>query len=339
MFQIEKCETEGCAVYEVNYNAPDQQIQALIELSDTCHQDIDFGCFLAPLRFEGVDLGYWSDKNGDFQYFFSGNGPEHTCQCGIDGTCVDSTIEQLKCNCDAKDPTWYSDTGRINAKKLLPITAFQYGPLKFDVERANVTLGRLTCKGSSVQVQQNPISCNSPKLQGVLQNGIYTLQGQNQEPILAFCDMSKDGYTNGELETTIGLVETWSTRRPMFAVSKATETGVGDIIFDEVIQDTAKAYDTNSGVYKVPQSGLYSFSFLAHNDCKDPYVFVFKNGIKESNIYEWNNGDDQACLVTGTSWIMDLQKGDEIVLRVTSGSLKASNTAKTAFSGYLREER
>ena len=185
---------------------------------------------------------------------------------------------------------------------------------------------------------QNPISCNSLKLQGIVQNGIYTLREQNQDPRLAYCDMSKEGYTN-DLETPIGLVETFSesTGRVMFAVSKTTDTGVGDIIFDEVTQDTAKAYDTNTGVYKVPQSGIYSLSFKSHNDCRDPYVWVYKNGIKDLIIYEWNNDDRGACLVTSTSWIMDLQKGDEIVLRVDAGSLLANSG--TIFSGYLREER
>ena len=102
VIKIEKCDSEGCAVYEFNYDAPKEQIQALVDLSDTCYQDISFGCFLAPLRFEGVDLGFWSDKNGDFQYFFHGEGLDHTCQCGTDESCVDSTIENLKCNCDAK---------------------------------------------------------------------------------------------------------------------------------------------------------------------------------------------------------------------------------------------
>ena len=64
---------------------------------------------------------------------------------GESNNCADSN---LKCNCDAKQPTWLTDDGVITSMELLPITAFQYGPLEFDLERANVTLGRLICSGN-----------------------------------------------------------------------------------------------------------------------------------------------------------------------------------------------
>ena len=102
-FQIEKCSSEGCAVYDFNYFAPLEQIQALIDLSESCTQSIDFGCFMAPLQYEGVSLGYWTDINGDYQNFFHGTATNgHTCRCGIENDCVDSVIDDLKCNCDTK---------------------------------------------------------------------------------------------------------------------------------------------------------------------------------------------------------------------------------------------
>ena len=60
-----------------------QQIQALIQLSDRCEQEITFGCFLAPLQDEGVNFGWWEDKYGDANYYYSGdNVGKHTCSCG-----------------------------------------------------------------------------------------------------------------------------------------------------------------------------------------------------------------------------------------------------------------
>ena len=148
MIKVEKCNEVGCAVYEMNYFAPEDQINALIALSETCYQDLDYGCCLAPLRLDDIDQGFWKDKNGDDQVFFHGNHPgEHLCQCGEDHSCVDSGLD-LMCNCDSKSPTWYNDVGRITAKELLPIASFHYGPLIFDLERANFTLGRLTCSGN-----------------------------------------------------------------------------------------------------------------------------------------------------------------------------------------------
>ena len=62
--KIEHCEEIGCAVYNLSYSAPMDQIQSLIQLSDSCSQSLVYGCFLAPLQEEGVDLGFWADKEG-----------------------------------------------------------------------------------------------------------------------------------------------------------------------------------------------------------------------------------------------------------------------------------
>ena len=148
LIKVEKCDGVGCATYEMNYFAPKEQINALMALSETCYQDLDFGCFMAPLRFDDVDQGFWTDKNGNAQNFFHGdNAGTHVCQCGEDNSCVDSSLD-LVCNCDAKSPIWRSDNGRITAKELLPIKSFSYGPLVYDLERANVTIGRISCTGT-----------------------------------------------------------------------------------------------------------------------------------------------------------------------------------------------
>ena len=97
----------------------------------------------------GIDQGYWTDRKGEHQVFFSGahDAGEHICSCGEDQSCMDGTVD-LPCNCDQKSPFWTSDDGIITAKDLLPIKAFNYGPLIYDLERANVTVGRLKCSGN-----------------------------------------------------------------------------------------------------------------------------------------------------------------------------------------------
>ena len=75
VIKIEKCDQIGCAVYELNYLAPKQQILALMSLSENCYQDLNFGCFMAPLRFDEFDHGFWTDKDGNAQAFFNGNNP------------------------------------------------------------------------------------------------------------------------------------------------------------------------------------------------------------------------------------------------------------------------
>ena len=51
------------------------------------------------------------------------------------------------CNCDANVPEWAADDGFITVKEILPLTEVFYGPLLYDIERANFTIGRLKCSG------------------------------------------------------------------------------------------------------------------------------------------------------------------------------------------------
>ena len=83
LIKIEKCESTGCSRYEIGYYASMSQIQSLIQLSEKCEQEISFGCFLAPLSYEGTNYGWWEDRTGFERYFFSGdNIGLHTCSCG-----------------------------------------------------------------------------------------------------------------------------------------------------------------------------------------------------------------------------------------------------------------
>ena len=65
---------------------------------------------------------------------------------GVNQTCIEPS---LPCNCDAKVPDWQVDEGVITDKDLLPITEFAYGPLKYDLEEAKISIGSLKCSGST----------------------------------------------------------------------------------------------------------------------------------------------------------------------------------------------
>ena len=62
------CDSAQCFEQSIDYNIPLEQIQALISLSDSCKQFIDFGCFLAPLANEGDFLGGWTDRVGKWKH-------------------------------------------------------------------------------------------------------------------------------------------------------------------------------------------------------------------------------------------------------------------------------
>jgi hypothetical protein len=68
MLKVEHCSEVGCYRHDVQYLAPMNQIQALIQLSDSCSQSFGFGCYLAPLSSEEVNQGNWLDKNGNIQF-------------------------------------------------------------------------------------------------------------------------------------------------------------------------------------------------------------------------------------------------------------------------------
>jgi hypothetical protein len=86
---------------------------------------------------------------GDRQFYFSGDHMpgDHICDCGEDNSCFTNGDLQFKCNCDANYPIWAQDSGTITSKDNLPIQAFVYGPLLFEAEMGNFTIGRLQCSG------------------------------------------------------------------------------------------------------------------------------------------------------------------------------------------------
>ena len=83
------------------------------------------------------------------QYFFNGNHQgEHKCSCAETDSCLSDGVTKFDCNCDARLPDWAVDAGVINTKEILPITQVFYGPLTYDIEHANFTIGRMKCKGN-----------------------------------------------------------------------------------------------------------------------------------------------------------------------------------------------
>ena len=48
-------------------------------------------------------------------------------------------------NCDFKNPEKFSDVATITQKDLLPITSVSYGPITYELQAANATIGPLIC--------------------------------------------------------------------------------------------------------------------------------------------------------------------------------------------------
>ena len=74
------------------------------------------------MQFNGQNLLSWVDRNG-----------------------IEHKVTLDSNNCDSKRPVWQTDSGSINEKELLPITAIKYGPLLYAEEMGKVKVGPLEC--------------------------------------------------------------------------------------------------------------------------------------------------------------------------------------------------
>lgn len=95
----------------------------IYQLNECCI-GMQYDCSGAPLESNGVRYSWWEDKNGQPRYFWSGNDTklQHTCQCGIDKTCLHPNVN---CNCDAGDLNETFDEGNGTISLLsLDVTEF-----------------------------------------------------------------------------------------------------------------------------------------------------------------------------------------------------------------------
>ena len=147
--EVAHCNDPGCYARPIVYDSSMEQIKTLIELSDSCSQPIRYDCFASSLQDEGINYGYWLDKNGEDQVYFTGsNYGNHVCSCHFsEEGCIDESSLGNTCNCDSKAPTPLFDEGYIDNSTALPITELRFGGLHYDAQSGFHTLGKLTCGG------------------------------------------------------------------------------------------------------------------------------------------------------------------------------------------------
>merc|ERR1711962_1314806 len=205
MTVIEYCNGDGCFVMNVTYNIPDNQIEALIEISDTCYQNIEFGCKMAPLknRMLGNFFGWWVGRDGGEKYYFDGGDEDNqVCGCAATSSCLQSRFNST-CNCDGNFlPLWTKDQGTLTNKASLPVKAFVYGGFISNMQGANITLSKLRCSGTVTRSQESVSSCAELKKSGVSVDGFYITKETVEADIEAsYCQMSHNGYTEEDLRT------------------------------------------------------------------------------------------------------------------------------------------
>ena len=81
--------------------------------------------------------------------------------------------------------------------------------------------------------------------------------------------------------------------------------------------------DSATGVFTVPVTGIYAFSFSAYFYLMHPYtgVFIYKNGEYQFRIHDQNFADFPHYDNIGNTWTMSLLQNDQIHLKVEGNPL------------------
>merc|ERR1712121_221749 len=87
-----------------------------------------------------------------------------------------------------------------------------------------------------------------------------------------------------------------------------------------------KAYDgggldTDTGIFTCPTGGTYMFQFhIATHDNKKALLSIRKNGEEIASIFDQNHKDNHKNSMAGQNIIMDVKRGDEIVVYAYTGT-------------------
>ena len=165
IIEVTHCPDPGCYSRPIVYDSPMDQIKTLIELSETCNQCIRYDCYLSPLEDQWVTFGYWVDRNGQNQIYWSGeNYGNHVCSCHFsEEGCVSEDTLNNTCNCDSNVPITLFDDGCITNSSALPITELKFGGMDYEPQLGFHTLGKLSCRGKVgvIFLLQTFLSCSS----------------------------------------------------------------------------------------------------------------------------------------------------------------------------------
>ncbi|CAG0899890.1 unnamed protein product [Darwinula stevensoni] len=184
---IDRCAHPGCYNHSIKYGATMKQMVALIKQSKSCKQQIRYDCLATALTTGDIHYAWWVDRHGKPQYYWDGsNAGQHICKCRHSGNC---TLSNLPCNCDARAPRWESDSGAITNETALPVTELRFGGLPFEGQKANYTLGGLTCKGKAPPPGNPAESCSTLRRAGNTRPGYYLINPKKGRLDVVMCRM------------------------------------------------------------------------------------------------------------------------------------------------------
>jgi len=340
------CADPGCYSKSISYNASSRQMAALADLSVECHQSIRYDCFYAPFEFGDVVYSWWNDQDGSAKYFWAGANSKnnHTCQCGIDGNCVEPV---MKCNCDSTAPEQLADVGVISDKEILPVTGLNFGRTQRQYSSGVHTLGRLECTGQ-VAVTGMPTSCQDLWKIGHSLSGLYSIKGEKSVESV-YCDFSKLPTETG-FQKWIGYDDIKSVPTYFYVQRNTAFSTINvPIPFQVSRLNIGNAMSLSTGKFTAPVRGTYFFSFTGHagfptsSSLLSLGVGLYVNG----NYIGWGFVEERDTVIWQETPLtlqstLKLQKGDQVWLQIkliSAGvSLYDNGEIWTHFSGYILGE-
>uniref|UniRef100_A0A3Q4H022 Contactin associated protein like 3 n=1 Tax=Neolamprologus brichardi TaxID=32507 RepID=A0A3Q4H022_NEOBR len=137
--------------YEVHfeYASDEEQLAAIISLSEHCEQEIAYHCRKSRLltSSEGSPLSWWvgGPGVGQMHTHWGGAPPgSQQCACSLQNNCVDS---RYHCNCDADSNEWTNDSGLLTHKETLPVRSLVLGDIQRPGSESTYKVGPLRCHG------------------------------------------------------------------------------------------------------------------------------------------------------------------------------------------------
>ena len=125
----------------------------------------------------------------------------------------------------------------------------------------------------------------------------------------------------------------------IFSAMKGPESGTnfyGDITYDHLVLNLGNGFNIENGIFTVPISGTYRFSFAGQSASKwagQTYIYIKKNGAKIYNIWD-GNGENQRDKNISYTWLMNLTQNDKVNLH-TYNRLYARSDYPVIFTGEL----
>ncbi|XP_057377829.1 uncharacterized protein LOC130699601 [Daphnia carinata] len=316
---IGNCTEPGCYSRPIKYYASDRQIQALIQLSTVCAQNIMYICKKSPLNYKGIAYAWWIDKDGKNHGFTNWLG---TCDKLPDKEVYDHGIHVDNIN---------------NNKRHLPFTRFHFSnPLNGSGQHL---VTRLRCRGKA-KTEAMPRSCEDLWRIGHTLNGIYSVRGDKQVETV-FCQFDKRPNEQG-YQTWIGYVDVKSLPT-YFSVQKNQlfrTPGVA-IPFEIEKVNIGNSMNLKTGIFTAPRDGIYFFSFNGLvsslpnvNESGHLGVSLFLNAIQVTKSYQYEDNvtmlSDRPLTLQTT---LKLKANDRVWLQIGLGP---TNSLFDDYNGYVR---